>query len=114
MSSKNGVKGGDSSCLVKEEKIEWEQQRELVEQVDELSRHLEKFNLAEYLNLLNRPGRYLMLNFLGGLSRGFGIALGFTLLGALVLWALQRLVMLNLPLIGDFIADLVRIVLTYL
>ncbi len=94
--------------------LEQEQQRELSAQLDELCRQLEQFNLAGYLNLLNRPGRYLALNFLGGLSRGFGIALGFTLLGVLVLWALQRLVMLNLPLIGDFIADLVRIVLTYL
>lgn len=54
------------------------------------------------------------MNFLGGLSRGFGIAVGITLLSALVLWFLQRLVSLNLPLIGNFIAELVRIVLTYL
>lgn len=80
----------------------------------ELSQQMEKFNLAEYMNHLNNPRRYLMLNFMGGIFRGFGIALGMTILGAIVLYILQRLVVLNLPLIGDFLADLVRIVLTYL
>ncbi|MGI6317165.1 MAG: DUF5665 domain-containing protein [Dethiobacteria bacterium] len=70
--------------------------------------------MAEYMNLINNPRRYMMVNFLGGLFRGFGIALGMTILGAFVLYMLQRLVVLNLPVIGDFIAELVRIVLTYI
>lgn len=86
----------------------------MLEKIAELSQRMEKFNLAEYMNLLNNPRRYLMVNFMAGLFRGFGIALGMTLLGALVLYILQRLVVLNLPVIGDFIAELVRIVLTYL
>ena len=80
----------------------------------ELAQQLEKFNLAEYMNLLNNPRRYLMINFLGGLSRGLGMALGLTIFGAFILYVLQRLVVLNLPVIGDFLAELVRIVLTYL
>jgi hypothetical protein len=66
------------------------------------------------MNLINNPRRYMMVNFLGGLSRGLGIALGMTILGAFVLYVLQRLVVLKLPVIGDFIAELVRIVLTYI
>jgi hypothetical protein len=38
------------------------------------------------------------------------MAIGFTLLAALVLYVLQKIVILNMPLIGDFIADLVNIV----
>lgn len=91
-----------------------EGQQMLLEKMVELSQQLEKFNLAEYMSLLNNPRRYLLVNFIGGLVRGLGLALGMTILGALVLYILQRLVVLNLPLIGDFIAELVRIVLTYL
>ncbi len=91
-----------------------EGQSKLLDKIAELSQQLEKFNIAEYLEQLNNPRRYLMVNFMGGLFRGFGIALGMTILGAFVLFILQRLVVLNLPLIGDFIAELVRIVLTYL
>jgi hypothetical protein len=82
----------------------------LLLKIEELSRDMERFNLAEYMNMLNDPRRFLLINFLGGVARGFGIALGFTLLGALAIWFMQRLVILNLPIIGDFIAELVKIV----
>jgi hypothetical protein len=75
---------------------------------------MEKFNLAEYMEMLNNPRRYVLINFVGGLSRGLGIAIGFTILGAVVLMVLQRLVFLNLPIIGDFIADIVVIVQDHL
>nr|WP_241420958.1 DUF5665 domain-containing protein [Candidatus Contubernalis alkalaceticus] len=88
--------------------------RELNEKMEKLSQDMERFNLAEYLELLNNPRRYLWLNFAGGLFRGLGIALGATILGALVLYMLQRLVVLNLPVIGDLIAELVRIVQVHL
>jgi hypothetical protein len=107
-------KGSNGMSDFLEDKLEREERRLLSVRIGELSQHMEKFNLAEYMNLLNNPRRYLVVNFLGGLSRGFGIAVGITLLGALLLWFLQRLVTLNLPLIGNFIAELVRIVLTYL
>lgn len=66
--------------------------------------------LAEYVKLLDHPWRLLYINFIGGLARGFGVAIGFTILGAVLIYFLRILVMLNLPLIGDFIAEIVRMV----
>ncbi len=85
-------------------------QRQLLLKLEQVSREMEKFNIAEYLALLNSPRRYLFVNFMGGIARGLGIAVGATLLAAVVIYFLQRLVMLNLPLIGDFIAELIKIV----
>lgn len=85
-------------------------QRRLIVRLTRLSKDLEKFNLAEYISLLNNPRRYLLLNFTAGLFRGLGFGLGATLLAALLIYLLQRLVVLNLPLIGDFIAELIEIV----
>lgn len=85
-------------------------QRRLIVRLARLSRDLERFNLAGYMNLLNDPRRYLLVNLAGGVFRGLGFGLGATLLAALLLYLLQRLVMLNLPLIGDLIAELIRIV----
>lgn len=82
----------------------------LKEKVEELSLNLERMKLAEYVELLNNPKRLLFINFVSGLARGLGIAVGFTLLGALVLYILQRLVVLNLPVVSDFIATLVHLV----
>jgi hypothetical protein len=87
---------------------------ELVEalklKIEELSLNLERMKLAEYVELLNNPKRLLFINFISGLARGFGIAVGFTILGAIVLYIMQRIVVLNLPVVSDFIATLVRLV----
>lgn len=84
--------------------------KELIEKLEKLSQDMEKFNLAEYLQLINNPRRFFWINFLSGLFRGLGIALGATFLAAIFLWMVQRVVVLNLPLIGDFIAEIVKIV----
>ncbi len=86
----------------------------LSSRIHRLSQDLQRFNIAEYMNLLNNPKRFLMVNFIGGIARGVGFALGATIFAALLIWILQRIVFLNLPLIGDFIADLVRIVQNHL
>lgn len=102
---------GDKDGAGEEERYRQRQlQRRLIVRLARLSARLEKLDLAGYMNLLNNPRRYILVNFAGGVFRGLGFALGATLLAALLLYLLQRLVVLNLPLIGDFIAELVRIV----
>lgn len=82
----------------------------LEKKLEQLAMYMEKMKLAEYVDLLHSPRRLIWVNFIAGISRGFGMAIGFTLLGALVFLVLQRLVGLNLPLVGDFIAELVKYV----
>ncbi len=81
----------------------------LNKRLNELALMLEKLRLGEYLMHLNNIKRIIRINFLGGLARGLGIAVGFTLLGALVLYLLQLSFVNNLPIIGDLIADIVEI-----
>lgn len=78
--------------------------------LDEISKDMEKLGIAEYIEMLNHPRRLFFINFWAGIARGFGMAIGFTILAALVIYILQKMVVLNMPLIGDFIADLVNIV----
>lgn len=76
--------------------------------IENLSIYMEKMKLAEYIDLLHSPMRLLYINFISGVARGFGMAVGFTVLGAFVIYLLQKMVLLNLPWIGDFIAEIVR------
>lgn len=78
--------------------------------IDKISINMEKFKLVDYVYYLENPKKMLFANFLGGLSRGFGIAIGFTLLGAVVIYILQVIVRWKLPYIGEFISEIVRIV----
>ncbi len=84
--------------------------KSLYNKINEVERKLERANIAEFMRLLHKPARLIYLNFLGGLARGFGIAIGLTIIASLFLVVLTRLAELNLPVIGEFIANLVRIV----
>jgi hypothetical protein len=75
-----------------------------------LAENMEKMKLAEYVKLLDNPWRLLYVNFIAGLARGLGVAVGFSVLGALLLIVLKRLVLLNLPWIGGIIAKIVQMV----
>lgn len=82
----------------------------LIEKLQRTVEALEKAGVAEWVELFRRPGRLLYLNFLAGVSRGLGVAVGFSLMGAVLILLLGRLARLNLPIIGEFIADVARIV----
>ena len=82
--------------------------------LDRLSLSLARANLAAFTELWLRPRRMLWLNFLAGLARGFGIAVGLTLVAAAFLSILGRLAALNLPVIGRYIAEVVKLVNTHL
>lgn len=82
----------------------------LNKKLDQISLNMEKFKLVDYVYYLEHPRKMLFANFLGGLARGFGAAIGFTLLAALTIYGLQWLVKWNLPIIGEFISEIVNIV----
>lgn len=84
--------------------------KNISKKVDEISINMEKSKFTDYVNYLENPKRLLWTNFLAGLSRGFGIAVGVTILGAIVMYLLEMIVGWNLPVIGKFISEIVRIV----
>ncbi|MDM5276527.1 DUF5665 domain-containing protein [Paenibacillus silvae] len=75
-----------------------------------IANELERSRIAQYTELLNRPWKLIWLNLLSGTARGVGIAIGFTFFAATIIYVLQVLGALNLPIVGDYIADIVRIV----
>ena len=48
--------------------------------------------------------------FIGGILRGIGAMLGFALMGTVGVWILQYLAERNLPIISDFLAEVVTMV----
>ncbi|MFC4076513.1 DUF5665 domain-containing protein [Salinithrix halophila] len=78
--------------------------------MEELGQKMEMGEIAQYVRLLNRPRRLILLNIITGISRGVGIAIGVTFVTATLIYILQALGALNLPIVGDYIAEIVRIV----
>lgn len=82
----------------------------LDDRLEKIAIDMERSQMADYVLLLNRPLSLIWRNVLAGTSRGIGIAIGFSFFAATIVYLLQMLGALNLPIIGDYIADIVRIV----
>jgi len=78
--------------------------------ITDLANEMERAQIADYVQLLNSPRKLIFTNLLAGMARGVGIAIGFTFFAATILYFLQMLGALDLPIIGDYIAALVRYV----
>jgi len=59
--------------------------------LDRLAIFSEKTRLAEYVLLMQNPGRLLWLNFLAGAARGVGMVIGGSLFGVLLVFILIKL-----------------------
>ena len=87
---------------------------EILKKLDNLNEKIQGITLAEYTEMLKSPKKMIWVNFLAGLARGLGIAIGATVLGALFLIILFKIGQLNLPIIGKFIARIIKVVEMYL
>lgn len=82
----------------------------LVRRLEHVAERMEQMHLERYLRYVHNWRRRLLMDFLGGIVRGVGFSVGFTVLGALLLYILRNIALANLPVIGEFLAELVRIV----
>lgn len=93
---------GNKSTETSMEKIE--------ESIKNIDLKLNKIKLHNLIENIDSHKNYLIYNFIIGMFRGFGMAVGFTILGAILIYFLQKIVLLHIPVIGDFVSDIVRIV----
>ncbi len=84
----------------------------LNDNISKLADHFEKANFAEYVQLMTRPWKLFWFNFLAGVFRGLGIAIGMTVIFAVVVYVLVTVMapLLQIPIIGSYIANLVDFV----
>lgn len=72
---------------------------------------LAKNNIIELNMLLGNKKEIFLRNFLAGIARGVGIGIGVTVISAIVIYILQKIVRLNIPLLGEYISDIMEIVM---
>ena len=82
----------------------------ILRRFEHLAQRLELMHLEAYLRYVHDWRKRLFFDFLSGIARGVGFSLGFSVLGALLLYSLKNIALSNLPVIGKFLAELVRIV----
>ncbi len=97
-----------------EQRPDWDEpkakQNLLIRQVDRWIAAMERLRLADYVKYIDNRKRMFWSHFWGGVARGVGMAVGFTILGAILVLVLQDLAKRNLPVIGDVLAQIVSVV----
>lgn len=78
--------------------------------IERLLKYFDDKNVQEIIYVLGSKKEIAKRNFIAGIFRGAGFGLGVTSITAVIVYILQRLVRLNLPIIGRFIYDIVEIV----
>lgn len=86
--------------------------KQLNDNIEKLIIKLENKNLEEIFYILGNKKEIAKRNFVAGIFRGIGIGIGVTIVTAIIVYFLQKLVKLNLPIIGKYINDLVDIIQT--
>ena len=76
--------------------------------ISKLTDTLERMHLDDYLEYVSNRRRMIWNNLLYGVLRGLGFTLGFTVLGALVVVLLRHLLVINIPGICDFLAEVIH------
>jgi formate-dependent nitrite reductase membrane component NrfD len=106
--------------ILKEEKKILEEEKNLLKalnsRIGKLATSIERARIDEYTSMITRPWKFFMINFTAGIFRGLGMAIGFTLIAAVVLFLLVRILvrMVDLPIIGMYIGEVVKFVEQYL
>jgi len=98
-----------------------EAKREILEEeiIEKIVHRMKNMAVAEWnevIKFVRRPWRLLLVNFFLGLLRGIGFFLGMTIVGAVVLALLigffkpmiNKITQLNIPVISDWLAKLIK------
>lgn len=91
--------------FIKKKKFE-----KLAKSIDDLNYSLIKNRFIDLTEILGNRKELIIRNLISGIAKGVGIGIGFSLLTAVLVIILQKIVTLNIPVIGDYISDIVDIV----
>ncbi len=80
------------------------------DKIERWIRAAERMRLEEYVRYASDRRRRLIDSFLQGIARGLGMTFGFAVLGAVLLYVLQKLAESSLPAFSEFIAQIVTLV----
>lgn len=78
--------------------------------IEKINENFKKSEIHDLIYILGSKKEILKRNLIAGISRGIGTGIGFTIITAIIIYFLQRIVRLNIPVIGEYINDIVEIV----
>ena len=85
-------------------------ERKVLSEIKKLNRKLENNQILDAIELLGNPKKLLVRNFASGLEKGIGVGIGISIITAILIYTAQKIITLNIPVISEYIADILEIV----
>jgi len=85
-------------------------QEKTLEQLVKIDNKMNEKNIIDILELLGNTKKRLLRNFTSGIAKGIGAGIGFYLITAIIIYIVQKIIKLNIPVISKYISDVVEIV----
>ena len=84
--------------------------KKINKKIDDINEKIDKYRIVEISYIIGDKKEIIKRNLLAGISRGIGIGIGITLISSAIVYLLQKIIKLNIPILGEYIADIVAIV----
>ena len=84
--------------------------KKINEKIDNINEKIEKSKIFQMSYLMGSRSEIIKRNLLAGIAKGVGLGIGITLISAVIVYVLQKIIRLNIPIVGEYIADIVSIV----
>ncbi len=82
----------------------------LSDQIEKLNYNLNKNKFIDLIEVMGNKREMIFRNLFSGLWKGIGIGIGVSLVTAIIIIILQKIIKLNIPIISEYITDIVEIV----
>ena len=96
--------------MVNDKKSKKDIEEQLLEKLESLNYLLNKNRVLDLIELTGNTKKYFIRNFLSGITKGIGVGIGFSIITALIIYLLQKMIKLNIPVISQYISDIIEIV----
>ena len=96
--------------MVNDKKSKKDIEEQLLEKLESLNYTLNKNSVLDLIELAGNTKKYFIRNFLSGITKGIGAGIGFSIITALIIYLLQKIIKLNIPVISQYISDIIEIV----
>ena len=84
--------------------------RQTFDKLDKLAQRLENTGISRYVELSQKTGKILWLNFLSGVARGLGFTIGTTIVIAVAYQVVSNIISMNIPFITEALKDFVELI----
>ena len=78
--------------------------------VDMINKRMLKNHFIDISEIVGDRLELLKRNLIAGIFKGIGIGIGVTIITSVIVVLLQKIVKLNIPVIGEYVSDIVQIV----